>query len=75
MAMAAACAGQGVMLTRRSLAGHSLRTGLLVAPFGVTAAPDSHYYLCRDASMPLNGIRLSFSLWLKDLCRRIADVP
>ncbi|HET8598377.1 MAG TPA: LysR substrate-binding domain-containing protein [Castellaniella sp.] len=75
MAMAAACAGQGVMLTRRSLAGHSLRMGLLVAPFGITAAPDSHYYLCRDASMPLNGIRLSFSLWLKDLCRRIADLP
>jgi DNA-binding transcriptional LysR family regulator len=75
MAMAAACAGQGVMITRRSLASHSLRTGQLVAPFSVTAAPDSHYYLCHDASVPLVGIRLSFSLWLRDVCRQIPSFP
>jgi DNA-binding transcriptional LysR family regulator len=75
MAMAAACAGQGVMITRRSLASRCLQAGQLVAPFPVTAAPDSHYYLCHDASVPLVGIRLSFSLWLRDLCRRIPDLP
>lgn len=75
MAMAAACAGQGVMITRRSLASRCLQAGQLVAPFSVTAAPDSHYYLCHDASVPLVGIRLSFSLWLRDLCRRIPDLP
>lgn len=75
MAMAAACAGQGVMITRRSLAGPCLNDGRLVAPFAITAAPDSHYYLCHDASMPLTGVRLSFSLWLKDLCRQMLHVP
>ncbi|WP_323018297.1 LysR substrate-binding domain-containing protein [Castellaniella sp.] len=75
MAMAAACAGQGVMIARRSLASDSLQSGQLVAPFPITAAPDSHYYLCHDASMPLVGGRLSFSLWLRDLCRRIPRFP
>ncbi|WP_345796848.1 LysR substrate-binding domain-containing protein [Castellaniella sp. MT123] len=74
MAMAAACAGHGVMIMRRSLASACLNDGRLVAPFAITAAPDSHYYLCHDASMPLTGVRLSFSLWLKDLCRRIPPV-
>lgn len=75
MAVSAASAGQGVMITRRSLASRSLQSGQLIAPFAITAAPDSHYYLCRDASMPLTGVRLSFSLWLRDLCRRIPPFP
>ena len=72
LAMTAARAGQGVIIARRSLAGAYLEEGSLVAPFGVRAAPDSHYYLCREASTPLTGAHLAFSLWVKALCARIS---
>uniref|UniRef100_UPI00333E194B LysR substrate-binding domain-containing protein n=1 Tax=Castellaniella defragrans TaxID=75697 RepID=UPI00333E194B len=72
LAMAAARAGRGIMIVRRSLAGAWLDTGALVEPFAIRAAPDSQYYLCREASIPLTGARLAFSLWLKDLCKRIS---
>ncbi|MBN9402450.1 MAG: hypothetical protein J0I30_06515, partial [Burkholderiales bacterium] len=41
--------------------------------FGIRAAPDSHYYLCREASTPLTGAHLAFSLWIKALCARISQ--
>ena len=73
LAMAAARAGQGVIIARRSLAGAWLDDGTLVAPFGIRAAPDSHYYLCREASTPMTGAHLAFSLWVKALCARISQ--
>ena len=75
LAMAAARAGQGFAIARRGLMGAWLDDGSLVAPFAIEAAPDAHYYLCREASMQLTGVRLAFSLWLKELCARKSRAP
>lgn len=75
MTLEAARAGQGIALTRRTLAAQWLDEGRLVRVFGIEIPGESQYYLCTEASRPLTRARQAFSDWLHDVCRRVSQWP
>jgi DNA-binding transcriptional LysR family regulator len=75
MMLAAARAGQGIALTRRTLAAEWLDEGKLVRVLDIEIPGESQYYLCTEASRPLGGACQAFSLWLEDVCKRASQWP
>ncbi|WP_312430671.1 LysR substrate-binding domain-containing protein [Achromobacter sp.] len=75
MMLAAARAGQGVALTRRSLAAEWLDEGKLVRVLNVEIPGESQYYLCTEATRAPGGAAQAFSLWLTEVCQRAAQWP
>lgn len=75
MMLAAARAGQGIALTRRTLAAEWLDEGKLVRVLDIETAGESQYYLCTEASRPPGGAVQAFSLWLAAVCERAAQWP
>jgi LysR family glycine cleavage system transcriptional activator len=68
MLLEAAVSGQGVALSRRSLARMWLDSGTLVPLFDVRIRPSFFYYLCHETARPLEGARVRFAEWLTKLC-------
>lgn len=75
MMLAAARAGQGIALTRRSLAAEWLDEGKLVRLLDIDIPGESQYYLCTENSRPPGGAAQAFSLWLADACERASQWP
>ncbi|GFN26967.1 hypothetical protein ADE_26650 [Achromobacter denitrificans] len=75
MMLAAARAGQGIALTRRTLAAEWLDEGKLVRVLDIEIPGESQYYLCTESSRPPGGARQAFSLWLEDVCKQASQWP
>lgn len=75
MMLAAARAGQGIALTRRTLAAEWLDEGKLLRVLDIDTAGESQYYLCTETSRPPGGAVQAFSLWLAGVCQRAAQWP
>jgi len=75
MMLAAARAGQGIALTRRTLAAEWLDEGKLVRVLDIEIPGESQYYLCTEASRPPGGARQAFSLWLDGVCKQASQWP
>ncbi|CAB3678547.1 MAG: LysR substrate-binding domain-containing protein [Achromobacter pulmonis] len=75
MMLAAARAGQGIALTRRTLAAEWLDEGKLLRVLDIETAGESQYYLCTETSRPPGGAVQAFSLWLTGVCQRAAQWP
>ncbi|WP_267132689.1 LysR substrate-binding domain-containing protein [Achromobacter denitrificans] len=73
--LAAARAGQGIALTRRTLAAEWLDEGKLVRVLDIEIPGESQYYLCTESSRPPGGARQAFSLWLEDVCKQASQWP
>ncbi|OZI72072.1 LysR substrate-binding domain-containing protein [Bordetella genomosp. 12] len=72
MVLAAAHAGQGVALTRQTLAAEWLNDGKLIRLFDVSSHGDLQYYLCHEQRRPLQRGARAFAAWIADVCARIA---
>jgi DNA-binding transcriptional LysR family regulator len=68
LTLAAALAGQGVVLARLSLARHELAEGRLVQPFALTVPAERHYGLVRHCASPAVE---AFAAWLHGHCRAL----
>ncbi|WP_447982789.1 LysR substrate-binding domain-containing protein [Achromobacter kerstersii] len=75
MMLAAARAGQGLALTRRSLAAEWLDEGKLVRVLGIDIPGESQYHLCTETSRPPGSAVQAFSLWLEDVCEQASQWP
>ena len=75
MMLAAARAGQGVALTRRSLAAEWLDEGKLLRVTDIEIPGESQYYLCTEASRTPRRVVQAFSLWLQEVCKLAAQDP
>ena len=75
MLLAAARAGQGVALTRRTLAAEWLDEGKLVRLLDIEIPGESQYHLCTESSRPPGGAVQAFSLWLADVCKQASQWP
>lgn len=75
MMLAAARAGQGIALTRRTLAAEWLDEGKLVRVLDVEVPGESQYHLCTEASRPPGPAAQAFSLWLAKVCRAASQWP
>ncbi len=75
MMLAAARAGQGIALTRRSLAAEWLDEGKLLRVLDIDTPGESQYYLCTEISRPPRGAAQAFSLWLGEVCERASQWP
>ncbi|MGY6268988.1 LysR substrate-binding domain-containing protein [Achromobacter denitrificans] len=75
MMMDAARAGQGIALTRRTLAAEWLDEGKLVRVLDIEVPGESQYYLCTETSRPPGGARQAFSLWLEGVCKQASQWP
>ncbi|WP_043517656.1 LysR substrate-binding domain-containing protein [Achromobacter arsenitoxydans] len=75
MMLAAARAGQGVALTRRSLAAEWLDEGKLVRLLDVEIPSESQYHLCTESARAPGGAAQAFSLWLAAVCQRASQWP
>ncbi|KGE01687.1 LysR family transcriptional regulator [Achromobacter sp. RTa] len=75
MMLDAARAGQGIALTRRTLAAEWLDEGKLVRVLDIEVPGESQYYLCTETSRPPGGARQAFSLWLEEVCKQAAQWP
>lgn len=75
MMLAAAHAGQGVALTRRTLAAEWLDERKLVRLCGTSSPGGSQYYLCTEARKALQPGARDFSHWLHKLCQRVSAWP
>ncbi len=61
----AAIAGQGVMLAWQTLAGHALKQGQLVAPFGIRARTGfGHYFVTSEGVREPKKVR-DFKAWIR----------
>lgn len=72
MVLAAAHAGQGVALSRKTLAAEWLNEGKLVRLFDVTSRGEFQYYLCHEQRRPLQGGARAFADWIAGVCAHIA---
>ncbi|MCE4535959.1 LysR substrate-binding domain-containing protein [Pelomonas sp. P7] len=68
LTLAAALAGQGVVLARLSLARHELVEGRLLQPFALAVQADRHYGLVRHRPSPAAE---AFAAWLHGHCRAL----
>ncbi|MFF7395031.1 LysR substrate-binding domain-containing protein [Achromobacter sp. NPDC008082] len=75
MMLAAARAGQGLALTRRTLAAEWLDEGKLVRVLGIDIPGESQYHLCTETSRPPGSAVQAFSLWLEDVCKQASQWP
>ena len=75
MMLAAARAGQGIALTRRTLAAEWLDEGKLLRVLDIETPGESQYHLCTEISRPPRGAVQAFSLWLGEVCERAAQWP
>ncbi|KRC73377.1 Glycine cleavage system transcriptional activator [compost metagenome] len=75
MMLAAARAGQGIALTRRTLAAEWLDEGKLVRLLDIEIPGESQYHLCTESSRPPGGAAQAFSLWLADVCKQASQWP
>ncbi|WP_447922396.1 LysR substrate-binding domain-containing protein [Achromobacter aegrifaciens] len=75
MMLAAARAGQGIALTRRTLAAEWLDEGKLERVLKTEMPGESQYYLCTESSRPPSGASQAFSLWLEDVCKQASQWP
>lgn len=73
MMLAAAHAGQGIALTRRTLAAEWLDEGKLRRVLDVEVAGVAQYYFCTELSRPPRDVVQAFSLWLTQVCQRAAQ--
>jgi DNA-binding transcriptional LysR family regulator len=70
LTLAAALAGQGVVLARLSLARHELAEGRLVQPFALTVPAERHYGLAVHRP---SAAAEAFAAWLHGHCRALQD--
>lgn len=75
MMLAAARAGQGIALTRRTLAAEWLDEGKLERVLETEMPGESQYYLCTESARPPSGASQAFSLWLEDVCKQASQWP
>lgn len=75
MMLAAARAGQGIALTRRTLAAEWLDEGKLLRVLDIETPGESQYHLCTEISRPPGGAAQAFSLWLAEVCERASQWP
>ena len=75
MMLAAARAGQGLALTRRTLAAEWLDEGKLVRVLDIEVPGESQYYLCTESARPPGRAVQAFSLWLEDVCKQASQWP
>ncbi|WP_249292662.1 LysR substrate-binding domain-containing protein, partial [Achromobacter ruhlandii] len=75
MMLAAARAGQGIALTRRTLAAEWLDEGKLLRVLDIETPGESQYHLCTEISRPPGGVAHAFSLWLAEVCERASQWP
>jgi DNA-binding transcriptional LysR family regulator len=75
MMLAAARAGQGLALTRRTLAAEWLDEGKLVRVLDIDIPGESQYHLCTEISRPPGRAVQAFSLWLEDVCKQASQWP
>lgn len=68
LTLAAALAGQGVVLARLSLARHELAEGRLVQPFALTVPAERHYGLVCHRPSPATE---AFAAWLLGHCQAL----
>jgi DNA-binding transcriptional LysR family regulator len=70
LTLAAALAGQGVVLARLSLARHELAEGRLVQPFALTVPAERHYGLVVHRASPAAE---AFAAWLHAHCQGLQE--
>ena len=75
MMLAAARAGQGLALTRRTLAAEWLDEGKLVRVLDIDIPGESQYHLCTETARPPGRAVQAFSLWLQDVCKLASQWP
>jgi LysR family glycine cleavage system transcriptional activator len=71
MMLEASRAGLGVALGRHCLIDHWMAESRLVRLFDVSFQPESNYFLCRDASRPVDEAIEAFSHWLLAECGQL----
>lgn len=72
MVLAAAHAGQGIALSRKTLAAEWLNEGKLERLFEVTSPGALQYYLCHEQRRPLLPGAQAFADWIAGVCAHIA---
>ncbi|QGE30665.1 LysR substrate-binding domain-containing protein [Bordetella holmesii] len=72
MVLAAAHAGQGVALSRKTLAAEWLNEGKLMRLFDVRSRGNLQYYLCYEQRRPLQNGARAFAARIATVCARIA---